>query len=208
MTMGRWYGNKRRTVEQCKSISMPFLRRNGYFDSPLPQGIVWTNRFGEETASMTVSVHTSEDEKYIRLMYTMTDRNTGKETYFDYRVELVTTPCNLGGVRYWFICPSSRHGVYCGRRVSVLYRAPRADYFGCRHCYNLSYESRNESRHGRLAFMGRFLTLDRRMKNFREQMRRWTYRGMPTRRARRLYALEAQLDAYGRTYLPDLLRNR
>jgi hypothetical protein len=177
--MGRWYGNKRRTVEDCKSVSMSFLRKNGYFDCSGPQGIVWTNRFGEETASMNVIVHTSQEESYIRLLYTMTDRNTGKETDFDYKVELVTTPCNLGGVRYWFICPLSRNGVYCGRRVGVLYRALRADYYGCRHCYNLSYESRNESRHGRIAYMGRCLTLGRRIEKLRGQMHRWTYRGMP-----------------------------
>jgi hypothetical protein len=206
--MGRWYSNKRRTVEQCKSISMPFLRRNGYFDCPSLQGIVWTNRFGEETASMNVMVHTSEDDSYIRLMYTMTDRDTGKETPFDYKVQLVTMPCNLGGVRYWFICPLSRNGVCCGRRVGVLYRVPRTDYYGCRHCYDLSYESRNDSQHGRLACMGRYLTLGRRIKKLREQAKRWTYRGMPTRRAQRIYALEAQLDAYGKTHLADLLSSR
>jgi len=36
-------------------------------------------------------------------------------------------------------------------------------------------------------------------------MRRWTYRGMPTRKARRLHALEARLDAYGETHLVDLM---
>ncbi len=76
----------------------------------------------------------------------MTEGNTGKETHFDYRVQLVTTSCHLGGVRWWFIRPLTKNGVYCGRRVGVLYRAPRADYYGCRHCYDLSYESRNERR--------------------------------------------------------------
>ncbi len=96
----------------------------------------------------------------------------------------------------------SRHGVYCGRRVGVLYRAPWADYYGCRHCYNLSYESRNESRHGRLAFIGHVLTLARRVKKLREQRRRWTYRGMPTRKAQRLHILEARLDACSRPKAP------
>jgi hypothetical protein len=59
----------------------------------------------------------------------MTDRNTGKKTYFDYKFEPETTPCNLGGVRWWFICPLSRNGVYGGR-----------------HCHDLSYESRKECR--------------------------------------------------------------
>lgn len=198
--MGRWYCDKKRTVENCKSISVSFLRKNGYFASPWPQGIVWTNRLGKETASMTVSVHTSDDENYIRLIYTMTDRDTGKEAHFDYRVQLVTTPCNLGGVRWWFICPLSTNGVYCGRRVAKLYRAPRANYYGCRHCYNLSYESRNERRGGRLGFLGHCLTLSERVEKLRKQTKRWTYDGVPTRRARQLQALESRLNAYGKAY--------
>ena len=130
MIMGRWYCDKKHTVEDCKSISISSLRKNGYFASSWPQEIVWTNRLGEETASMTIMVHTSRDENYIRLIYTMTDRNTGKETRLDYRVQLEATPCHFGGVRWWFICPLSRNGVYCGRRVGVLCRVPRVDYSG------------------------------------------------------------------------------
>jgi len=206
--MGRRYWDKKHTVEDCKSISISFLRKNGYFASLWPQGIVWTNRVGEETASMTVMVHTSQDESYIRLIYTMTERNTGKEAHFDYKVDLVTTPCNLGGVRWWFICPLSRNGVYCGRRVGVLYRAPRADYYGCRHCYDLSYESRNGCRHGRLAYLSHCWTLSARIKKLQEQTKRWTYRGVRTKRMQRLSVLIARLNAYGREYLPDLLHDR
>jgi len=203
--MGRWYWDKKRTVEDCKGISMSFLRKNGYFESSWPRGIVWTNWRGEETASMTVSVHTSEVEGHVRLMYTMTDRDTRKQTSFDYRVQLATTPCHLGGVRWWFLCPLSRNGVSCGRRVAKLYRAPRADYYGCRHCYDLSYESRNECRRGRFAHMDHFLMLNRRREKLMEKMTRWTYRGIPTRKARRLDALGTQLETLSRSHLGGLL---
>jgi hypothetical protein len=203
--MGRYYWDKKDTVEDCRTISISFLRKFGYFDCSWPQGIVWTNRNGEQTAGMTVSVHTSQDENYIRLLYTMTDRNTGKETHFDYKVELETTPCNLGGVRWWFICPLSRNGVYCGRRVGVLYQAPWADYYGCRHCYDLSYESRNEARHSQLVHMRRYMTLSTRLKKLWGQTNRLIYRGIPTKRIQRLFVLDARLDAYGKTHLADLL---
>jgi len=203
--MGRSYWDKKRTVEDCKSISMPLLRKNGYFDSLWPRGIVWTNWRGEETASMTVSVHISEVEGHVRLMYTMTDRDTRKQTPFDHKVQLATTPCHLGGARWWFLCPLSRKGVYCGRRVAKLYRAPRADYYGCRHCYDLSYESRNESRRGRFAHMDRFLLLNKRREKLMEEMTRWTYRGIPTRKARWLQILDARLKAYGKAHLADLM---
>jgi len=39
----------------------------------------------------------------------MTDRNIGKETHVDDQVELVTTPCHRGGVRWWFRWRSQTH---------------------------------------------------------------------------------------------------
>lgn len=200
--MSEYGWNRKRTVEDCKSIDMTFLHRNGYLDSPWPQGIVWTNRFGQETASMTVVPHLSGDDSYIRFVYTMVDRNTSEETDFDYNVPLVSTPCNFGGVRWWFVCPPSVDGG-CGRRVAALYRAPLRDYYACRHCLDLSYASRNESRRGRFGRMGYYMTLCRRMEKLREQTHRWTYDGRPTRKARRLRALTARLSAYGSEHLVD-----
>jgi hypothetical protein len=88
----------------------------------------------------------------------------------------------------------SRNGVYCGRRVAKLYEAPGAVYFGCRHCYDLSYESRNESRLGRPGGLGYSLKLDCQIERLYGQIKRWTYRGRPTRRVRKLQALEQKMD--------------
>ena len=52
------------------------------------------------------------------------------------------TPCNYGGNRTWFLCPQ------CWQRVAVLYGAGK--YFWCRHCYDLTYSSQQESRADRL----------------------------------------------------------
>ncbi len=49
-----------------------------------------------------------------------------------------------GGVRWWFICPLIKNSTPCRRRVGKLYIPPRYKYFGCRHCYELSYRSRQE----------------------------------------------------------------
>lgn len=206
--MGRWHFDKKDTVEDCRSIGISFLRKFGYLSGFQSGRIVWTNCDGEETASMGAIVSTSDGEGYVRLSYTMTNRNTGKETPFDYKVQLVTTPCHLGGVRWWFICPLSKNGVYCGRRVGTLYLPPAGKYYGCRHCYDLSYESRNEPRHGRFAYMGRYMALDRQMEKLREKTNRWTYRGRPTRKARQLQILEDRLEAYGKEHRADLLPNR
>jgi hypothetical protein len=46
----------------------------------------------------------------------------------------------------WFICPLLKpNGTPCNRRCRILYLPPGAKYFGCRECYNLTYDSCNES---------------------------------------------------------------
>ena len=55
-------------------------------------------------------------------------------------VELEATTANLGGLRWWWLCP------LCARRCLKLYYPPRADRFACRVCHCLSYESAQASR--------------------------------------------------------------
>ena len=49
-----------------------------------------------------------------------------------YSIRLDKTPCNYGGYRYWFRCPS------CSKRVSVLYCAGA---YVCRGCIGACYGS-------------------------------------------------------------------
>ncbi len=192
--MGRYYWNKKNTVEDCRSVSIAFLKKHGYFCGYKLGWINWTNNVGEKTASIGISVSTWDGDDYVRFQYTSTDRRTGEKTEYDYEVKLTTTPCNYGGVRYWFICPLSRDGVVCGRRVSKLYLAPGSNCFGCRHCYNLSYESRNESRLGRIGQWGYILKAERQYEELYNKIKRWTWRGRLTRKARRLHILETRLN--------------
>jgi len=62
-------------------------------------------------------------------------------------VLLTTTPCTYGGVRHWFVCPAQG----CGRRVRVLYLAPSATHFACRHCASVVYASTRATPSERLA---------------------------------------------------------
>jgi len=209
--MGRYYYDKKDTVEDCRSVSISFLKKHGYLSEPcsMSGSIVWKNYYGEETSSISIAVSTMYDDNYVRFQYTTTNRNTGEKTEYDYKVQLTTTPCNFGGVRYWFICPLSKKGVYCGRRVAKLYKAPGANYFGCRHCYNLSYESRNESRLGRFGSIGYSIVAERKMEELYSQIKRWTYKGKPTKKARKLKALEAKLNTYlDSPSINDLLLNK
>jgi hypothetical protein len=52
------------------------------------------------------------------------------------------------------------------------------------------YESRNECRLGRFGQIGYFLKAERQMEELQGQIKRRTWRGRPTRKARRLQALE------------------
>jgi hypothetical protein len=194
--MGRYCWDKKDTVEDCRSVGISFLRKHDYFCGYRSGGIVWKNCYGEETSSIGITVSTLEGDDYVQFQYTTTDRNTGEKTDYDYKVNLTTTPFNFGGVRYWFVCPLSVNGVYCGRRVAKLYKTPGADYFGCRHCYKLSYESRNESRLGRFGQLGYLLKAERQIDDLRGQIKRDFYNGRPTRKFRKLLKMQNRLEAY------------
>ena len=86
------------------------------------------------------------------------------------------------------------NGVYCGRRAGKLYKAPSKNYFGCRHCYDLSYESRNESRLGMCGQLGYLLKAEKQYEELYKKTKRWTWRGRPTRKVRRLQALERKMS--------------
>lgn len=143
--MGRWSWSDRNTVEECLCIDIPWLSRHGYFCGFKSGGIEWKNSLGEVTSSVSiqVSVVGSFGGNYVRLQYTQTG-HTGEKVELDYKVQLVSTPCNYGGVRYWFICPLVVNGEACRRRVVKLYLPPGGRYFGCRHCFNLTYRSCKE----------------------------------------------------------------
>lgn len=91
------------------------------------------------------------------------------------------------------------------RRVAKPYKAPSADYFGCRHCYNLSYESRNESRFGRIGQLGYLLKAEKQYEEFYNKIKRWTYKGKPTKKVRKLRVLDTLKGSCLARQKPNLL---
>lgn len=180
--MGRWYYHKKATVEASCNVSVFDLKKMGLLKGRCSTVLGWRNsRSGKESAvALTVDVR---DDPHVRFVYTFTERN-GEKTDYDYEVSLVTTPCNLGGVRYWFACPM------CGRRVGCLYLVS-AGYFWCRHCNDLTYQSRSRSG---IALFGH---TSRQVDKLRSEIKRWTWRGYPTRKVRRLRALERKAQVLG-----------
>ncbi len=187
---------KKTTVEECRSVSISFLRKHNYLLGYCSGGIVWKNYYGEETSSISVTVSTMNRNSYVRFQYTNTHWQSGEKTDYDYTASLATTRCHFGGVRYWFICPLVKNGVPCGRRVGTLFLTPGGNYFGCRHCYDLSYNSRNESHDNYLGVLGKALEIDRRIEKVEEKTKRWTYGGKLTRKARRIEVLQQKGIGY------------
>ncbi len=142
--MGRWSYSNRWTVEDCKTITTKFLNEHKYFNGGVRWGSMSWSRNGEKTGSISFSVSTIQGEEYIHFKYTQTNRDTKEKTELDYKVQLTWTPCYFGGRRWWFICPLIVNGRECNRKVGVLYLG-NGKYFGCRHCYNLTYTSSKES---------------------------------------------------------------
>ena len=83
-----------------------------------------------------------EDEKPKGLILTCRHRSSPGDESEGIRepVPLTWTACNFGGQRPWLICP----GPGCGQRVAILYGPGR--YFLCRHCYDLTYQSRRDDK--------------------------------------------------------------
>jgi len=195
--MGRYYFNAKTTVEQATQLSIFKLKEFGLLRGYVATALSWKWRLSGRENSIGITVDTG-DNPYVKVKYTITDQTTDEKTDYDYKISLTTTPCHFRGVRYWFICPL----VNCGRRTGTLYLASGRHYFGCRHCYNLSYESRNEPRLGRFGNIGYPLVATRQVEELYSQIKRYTWRGRPTKKLRKLQALESKLNTY--SYKPSL----
>ena len=143
--MGRLPWTNRNTVEESKVLEISLLIRNGFFCGARSGLITWKN--GEKvtgSVSLEVSIeHGLLSADCARLRYSTFNGPADEAIDLNYSVGLVTTQCNYGGVRWWFVCP----GPNCGRRVGKLYLPARAAEFWCRNCHDLTYESCRES-HG------------------------------------------------------------
>jgi len=170
--------------------------------------MTWTRSgiWGEHKSSIGIVVSTMGGDDYLRIHYTQTDRDTNEKKNFDYKIPLTTTTCRFGGKRYWFVCPWYKRGVYCGRRVGTLYKD--GYYFACRHCYELSYSSRNANRRYKMFPLFSILTLEQQIEELHKQIRRPYYQGKPTRKQRRLEKLYAQTGVNYKQYVSSNPKNR
>ena len=113
--MGRWDGYGRRTVEQTRSISIGTLRRAGFVGQPARNWWKWRWKAND------VGIW----PKHWR---------GGLIHLTDQILQTEQMSWRFGGHRFYFLCE-------CGRRVEKLHAFGDRPW-RCRHCYNLTYATR------------------------------------------------------------------
>lgn len=179
----------RQEAEWSNRLSVNFLKKHRYLESGWRYGgIKWTYGLSGNESSIGFNVNIGGDEgDNIKLQYTHTSRDTGEKESMDFKIELTTTPCNYGGKRYWFICPLSKNGQYCGRRVGVLFSIGK--WFGCRHCGDIAYAAQMKGGKWR----GSSVCLPD-IEKAEKEVKRFYYNGRPTRKYRRVIRLNQKLN--------------
>jgi hypothetical protein len=133
---------RKASVEICNQISIKLLKENGFLDSNKTGTVEWKNVAGDVVCSVEVESFISVDVDKTSFLVV---RHGVLATSMEQKVELVKHPCNYGGSRYYFACPAVADGVYCGNRVTKLFLPSGSKVFGCRDCYDLTYQSCQES---------------------------------------------------------------
>lgn len=180
----------RDTVEQYLKLDTADLNRFGLFDNDWSRGgLNWG-----ESSSIDYQIKTVNGRKEMTLSYTHKPYWEDRKYELDYLVKLTTTPCNFGGVRYWFLCPK------CIKRVRCLYGGK---YFLCRNCHDLSYDSCNETK-GRFYFVGKMMDKAEAAEELYNDTRWQThYDGRPTKRFLKYLRLSGQSREFGDKWMVE-----
>lgn len=112
-------------AEDYNAINVSDFYKAGVFTHGYIGGWQWGN------GKSSISINTSE--KQLTLSY----GSNGKS--FNYPIQIDSTPCNYGGVRYWFKCPR------CNGRVGKLYIDGNL-LFECRKCKKLNYATQQDNK--------------------------------------------------------------
>lgn len=159
--------------DQCKKVSITFLKQHGYLQQNKHKAgvVTWSNRY-EKTGSISISTYNKAGCNYLQLDYKVNGEA------ISYRVDLVSIPSNLGrGFVWYFICPQT--GWHC-RNLYLIngYFYHRKAFTGC--MYDKQTESRKNNYTGKL--FDKLTAADNarnvlRSKHFKKQ-----YNGKPTKR--------------------------
>jgi hypothetical protein len=152
--------------------------------------------WGEDGSHGSISYELclTPDYPRLHLSYIVSSDYSEEKKEIKYMVPLIQTDCHFGSTRFWFKCSLFKNGEHCGRRVGMLYKA--GDYFGCRHCYELTYSSRNENRRYKMRSLFRLLELEKKIEKIQTKKRKYTHRGRLNKNGRRLELLQLEMNYY------------
>lgn len=200
--MGR-YRTGTTTAETCRIELSYLLKRELLQKGKVTlSSLNWTNG-----SSIRIECHYTDEEQYIRLLYTLTSWN-GEETELDYKIHLSFVPSNLGkGEVPYFLCPAT------GNRCRILYRTYGSHIFKSRDAYSqtIFYPSQVSSKIYK--YCDEYWRLDKEIKKLKEETRNQThYNGKPTRRYKRLQRLiekqnRADYLRFTPAHMPKVLRD-
>lgn len=126
----------KRKAEASQAFDIRQIARKGYLK---PGWFSWSwSRNGEPAGSAGVQV--TDNAERVILSYQWTPYG-GDPQSVECSLWVDRTPCNYGGSRPWFRCPT------CGRRCAVVYFG-RGRY-ACRRCNHVAYYSQSEDLMGR-----------------------------------------------------------
>lgn len=179
-------------AEQCNDINISFLKKRGLLSiEKYGRGIYsgtlsWTRVQKMDEVQCSICIEREDSflmGNRLSLRYNTFNRWTGAVEYEWRHIAIVTTPCNYGGVRYWFQCRYEKDGKVCNKRVGVIYRF--GDDYACRHCANITYNSQLSG--GK--YRGYSVSL-RSIDEYKATVKRNYYNGKPTRKYKRCLEME------------------
>ena len=142
---GRWDRHSEKTsVEECYTIDVGDLARNGMLYVGRTGARSWNDQFGEQPFRVDFSTVLDDYCRPFLLLSYRRDDPWDDSDGADFEdvslpIRLQTSQPYYGGQRWWFTCPLVVGGIPCNRRVGILYLPDDARYFGCRHCHELVY---------------------------------------------------------------------
>lgn len=183
--MGRPYTGAA-TVYSSPRLELSRLRKAGYFTPKAEVRGQWTWSNGDAVGIFTKRVGA---EVYMELSYTWTHPTDGTKHEIRQRFDMVSKPSNLGkGSVLYFRCPRT------ARLCRVLYRAYHARDFRSRSgfSYRLYYPSQVCGKLNR--WDEQHWQAERALNGSKGKRKPGTYRGKPTKRAKRTERLWKELE--------------
>ncbi len=162
-------------LELSKLIKLGFFRKGCIVNGQLK----WTN--GD---SVGISVDYTEHNPVLNIYYTLTDNSSGKKYPYNYDINLIKRPSNLGkGQVLYFLCPDS------GQPCRILYRAYGYHKWKCREAYQnrIYYPTQVSSKRG--IYNDKYWLLEHKLQELLKGRRSFTYDGIETKKAAKIRAI-------------------